>query len=181
MVPGFRIVIAALVGGVLTLPLAAQTTTPVHPGKGGSPHVRTEWTIHGAKLSVEYGRPALKGRPEATMMPAGENWRMGADEPTLLKTDKPLTFGSVKLVPGTYTLNAHLGPRWTLLIGRLENSTQWGIPYRPDLEIGKAPMTAGKTAAPVELLTITISETPAGATLKVEWGTTSASIPFTIG
>jgi hypothetical protein len=42
-------------------------------------------------------------------------------------------------------------------------------------------MKAGKTAAPVEQLTISIDDTPAGATLKIEWGTTSASIPFTVG
>ena len=36
--------------------VSAQKTTPVHPGKGGSPHVRTEWTIDGANLSIEYGR-----------------------------------------------------------------------------------------------------------------------------
>ena len=32
---------------------AAQKTTEVHPGKGGSPHVRTEWTIDGANISIE--------------------------------------------------------------------------------------------------------------------------------
>jgi hypothetical protein len=171
----------ALMASGLTLPMAAQTTTQVHPGKGGSPHVKTAWMIDGAQLTIEYGRPSLKGRPEATLMPPGQPWRMGADEPTLLTTDKPLTFGTVKLAPGTYTLNAQPGPQWMLLIGKLDNPPQWGIPYRANLEIGKAPMTAGKTTAPVEQLTITIADTPAGATLKVEWGTTSASIPFTVG
>ena len=31
------------------------------------------------------------------------------------------------------------------------------------------------------VLTISIDDTPTGATLKVEWGTTSASVPFTVG
>ena len=33
--------------------LSAQKTTQVHPGKGGSPHVRSEWTIDGANISIE--------------------------------------------------------------------------------------------------------------------------------
>ena len=42
-------------------------------------------------------------------------------------------------------------------------------------------MKIGKTASAVEDLTIAIDDTAAGGTLKVEWGTTSAAIPFTVG
>jgi hypothetical protein len=41
-------------------------------------------------------------------------------------------------------------------------------------------MTVDKTSAPVEQLTISIDETATGGTLRLEWGTTSASIPFTV-
>ena len=76
--------------------LQAQKTTEVHPGKAGSPHVRTEWTIDGANLSIEYGRPSLKGRtPGKDVDPYdGREWRTGADEATTLKTDKALKFGT---------------------------------------------------------------------------------------
>src|SRR5687768_6306072 len=85
--------------------LAAQKTTQVHPGKGGSPHVRGEWTVDGANISIEYGRPFVKGRAESELMPAGKPWRTGADEATVLVTDKALKFGTLSLAPGTYTLN----------------------------------------------------------------------------
>jgi hypothetical protein len=55
------------------------------------------------------------------------------------------------------------------------------VPYNKALEIGRTPMTAGKAKAAVEMMTISIDDTPAGATLRVEWGTTSATAPFTVG
>ena len=164
--------------------VAAQKTTEVHPGKGGSPHVRTEWTIDGANISVEYGRPSLKGRPEdgPGFMEVGKPWRTGADEATLLKTDKPLKFGTLSLEPGTYTLNTQPGEKdWQLLVGKLAKPGQWGIPYNASLEIGRVPMSLQKGKAPVEQLIITIEDTPKGGSLKVELGTKVASIPFTVG
>jgi hypothetical protein len=161
----------------------AQKTTDLGPGKGGSPHVKTEWTIDGANLSVEYGRPFLKGRPEAQMMPPGKEWRTGADVATIITSDKPLKFGAVSLTPGSYTINTVPGDKeWHLVLGRLSKPGQWGIPYQKDLEIGRTPMKVGKTKAPVENVTISIDDQPGNnAVLRVEWGTTSASAPFTIG
>jgi hypothetical protein len=175
-----RIAFAAAVAVALPLS-AAQQTVQVHPGKGGSPHVRTSWTIDGAALSIEYGRPSIKGRAEAALMPPGQPWRMGADEATTLVTNRPLRFGSLAVPAGTYTLYAVPGPSsWQLIVNR--TTGQWGVPYPgADSDLGRAPMTVSKAASPVEQLTISIEDTPAGATLHVEWGSTRASIPFTIG
>jgi hypothetical protein len=173
---------AAVAAVVWTATLAAQKTTQMHPGKGGSPHVRSEWTIDGASISIEYGRPYLKGRSESQVMPPGKPWRTGADEATVLTTNRPLKFGTLSLEAGTYTLNTQPGPaEWQLIVGKLGKPGQWGIPYNASLEIGRAPMKVGKTAAPVEQLTISIDDTAAGGVLRIEWGTTSATIPFTVG
>lgn len=164
--------------------LGAQKTTEIGKGGGGSPHVKSEWTIDGANVSITYGRPSLKGRtPGKDVDPFnGKPWRTGADQATLLTTDKPLKFGALSLPPGTYTLNTQAdGEKWQLIVGKLGKEGQWGIPYLPALETGRAPMTVAKAAAPAETLTISLQDTPAGATLKVDWGTTTASIPFTVG
>ena len=162
--------------------LMAQTTTQIHSGKGGSPHVRSEWTVDGAKISIEYGRPYLKGRPESQVMPPGKPWRTGADEATILTTDKQLKFGTLTLSPGSYTLNMQPGEKeWQLIVGKVGKPGQWGIPYNASLEIGRAPMTVGKMPSPVEQVTISIDDTPAGGTLRIEWGNTRATIPFTVG
>ena len=160
----------------------AQKTVELKTGGGGSPHVRTEWTIDTANISIEYGRPFLKGRPEAQMMPPGQEWRTGADVATIITSDKPLQFGAVKLAPGSYTINTVPGEKqWQLVLGRLSKPGQWGIPYQKDLEIGRTPMMIGKTKSPVENVTISIDDTAKGATLRIEWGTASATVPFTVG
>ena len=164
----------------LGITLGAQKTTELHPGGGGSPHVRSEWSLDGANISIEYGRPYLKGRPESQVMPPGQPWRTGADEATTLKTDRPLRFGTLAVPAGTYTLYTVPGTaEWQLIVSK--RTGQPGIPYPAGDDLGRVPMSVGKTAAPVEQLTISIDDTPGGGTLRIEWGTTRASVPFTIG
>jgi hypothetical protein len=168
---------------VLTAALSAaslQQGQQTKVGSGGSPHWKAQYTIDGATLVVEYGRPSLKGRPEAQLMPPGKPWRTGADEATIITTDKALMFGAVTLQPGTYTINTQPGDTWQLIFGKLDKPGQWGIPYQAPLEIGRVPMTTGKTKAPVEQVTISIDDTAAGATLRIEWGATSAAANFKV-
>ncbi|MGH9200223.1 MAG: DUF2911 domain-containing protein [Vicinamibacterales bacterium] len=173
-------VAAAVLTAAVGFASSTQKTTPVHPGKGGSPHVRTNWSIDGANISIEYGRPSLKARSEAQVMPPGQEWRTGADEATTLVTDKSLKFGTLAVPAGTYTLYTVPGEKeWRLVVSK--RTGQWGIPYPAGEDLGRVPMTVGKTKAPVEQLTISLDDTAGGGVLRVEWGTTSASVPFTVG
>lgn len=171
-------VLAFAFGGTL----GAQKTTQVHAGQAGSPHVRTEWTIDGASVSIEYGRPFLKGRTIGKNVEPmdGEEWRIGADEATTLRTNRPLRFGSLAVPPGTHTLYAiPVKGQWQLIVSK--QTGQWGIPYPRGADLGRVPMTMIKVGKPVEQLTISIDDTPAGGTLRIEWGTTGASLAFTVG
>jgi hypothetical protein len=160
--------------------LSAQKTTQVHPGKGGSPHVKSEWTVDGANISITYGRPSLKGRQESALMPPGKEWRTGADEATTLTTDKELMFGNVHVPAGTYTLYTVPGAtEWQLVISK--KTGQWGIPYPGAGEdLGRAAMNVTKNAKPVEQLTIDVTDTQAGGDLSISWGTQKATIPFMV-
>jgi hypothetical protein len=173
---------AVLLTAALTATLAAQKTTQVHPGTGGSPHVRSEWSIDGANISIEYGRPLLKGRtPGKDIDPfEGREWRTGADQATLLKTDRALKFGTLSVPAGSYSIyTIPVSGQWQLIISK--TLPKWGIPYPAGGDLGRVPMTMGKPKAPVEQLTISIDDTSAGATLRIDWGGTSATIPFTVG
>jgi hypothetical protein len=174
--------LAAALAATLGTTLFAQKTTDVHPGKAGSPHVRTEWVIDGANISIEYGRPFLKGRAVGKeVAPIGKPWRAGADEATTLKTDKPLKIGALALPAGTYTIYTVPGEKeWELIISKATG--QWGVPYPGEgQDFGRTAMQVGTTKAPVEQLTFSIDDTPKGGVLRLEWGTTSATAPFTVG
>jgi Protein of unknown function (DUF2911) len=81
---------------------------------------------------------------------------------------------------GTYTIYTLQGEKqWQLIVSKATG--QWGIPYPAGKDLGRVPMTVGKPGAPAEQLTISIQDTPGGATLHVDWGTTRASVPFTVG
>jgi hypothetical protein len=175
MVPTAALAVAVLCSSTLF----AQKTTELKVGGGGSPHVRSEWVIDGASISIEYGRPSLKGRSEASLMPPGAEWRTGADEATTIKVDKALMFGALHVNPGTYTLYTVPGETsWQLIISK--KTGQWGIPYPKGEDLGRVRMSVGKTAAPVEMLTISIEDTKAGGLLHVEWGSTKASAAFSV-
>jgi hypothetical protein len=163
-----------------TASLTAQKTTNIHPGKGGSPHVRTDWTVDGANISIEYGRPYLKGRTVGKdVAPYGRIWRAGADEATTLKTDKALKFGNLSVPAGTYTLFALPGEKeWQLVISK--QTGQWGTEYSEGQDLGRVPMSVGKAKTAAEQVTWSVDDTPSGATLRLEWGTTGASAPFTV-
>ena len=168
---------------LVSAPLAAQKTTPIKVGDGGSPHVRTDWTIEGSNISIEYGRPSLKGRVPGTAIDPydGKEWRTGADEATTLKTSKALKFGKLSVPAGTYTLyTIPVNGAWQLIVSK--KTGQWGIPYPgPADDLGRAPMTVAKNAKPAEMLTISIEPAAKGGTLIIDWGATRASIPFTVG
>lgn len=168
---------ALLVGAAIGV--SAQQTKEIHPGKGGSPHVRSTWKVDGANIAIEYGRPSLKGREEAKLMPPGKEWRTGADEATTLTTDKALMIGSLHVPAGTYTLYTVPGPtEWQLVVSK--KTGQWGIPYPAGEDFGRTPMTVAKNETPVEQLTISVEDTPAGGNLIVSWGTTKATAAFMV-
>jgi hypothetical protein len=178
MAMGAALALAAAFG----VTAAAQKTTELGTGGGGSPHVRTEWTIDGSNIAIEYGRPALKGRtPGKDVDPyEGKEWRTGADEQTTLITSKALKFGTLAVPAGRYGLHTiPVKGQWQLIVSKREKG--WGIPYPAGQDLGRVPMTMGKPPAAADRLTISIEDTAAGGTLHIDWGTTRASIPFTVG
>ena len=67
-----------------------------------NPRGETTLELNGGKVTVEFGRPSLKGRDIKTMIHPGEQWRLGADGDTTLTTEVGLRFGESSVARGTY-------------------------------------------------------------------------------
>lgn len=167
-------VLAAALVVAASSALMAQKVVKTTPGQAGSPHETVEWKIDGANLTVEYGRPFVKGRPLSAVAPDGEAYRLGADEATILTTDKMLMVGSLMLNPGKYTLWAVPAKgKWQLVVNK--QTGQWGTAYDGKQDLGRTPLKVEKAPKATEQFTISITDTPGGGVLAFQWGTEKLS------
>lgn len=84
-------------------------------------------SIKGAKLKVEFGSPAVRGRTIwGGLEPYGEIWRTGANEATRLATSKNIKINGTTLDSGKYALFTIPGEKeWEFIVN--EDYEQWGV------------------------------------------------------
>ena len=124
----------------------------------------------------------------------GTIWRLGADFATVLHTDADLDLGGLQVPKGDYTLYIDLdNGNWKLIVNKQlmnprGNRPVWGIVNSkgdttndPAKELGRAALTMGKPAAPVETLQIALTRTgDTQGRLQIAWESVTASVPFTV-
>jgi hypothetical protein len=171
----------AFVASALVAALAVPAGLVAAQQKRASPHETIKATIDGANVSVTYGRPYMKSRKIfGGIVPYGQVWRTGADEATILETDKALMFGALHVNPGKISLYSLLTDKtWTLVLNK--KTGQWGTEYTQSEDLGRVPMRVETLSAPVEQFTITVEKNPAGkgGVIVMQWETTKATLAFT--
>jgi hypothetical protein len=165
----------------LTAIAACAATVAQGQEQRKSPHETVKATIDGATITVEYGRPSMKGRKVmGELVPFGKVWRTGADEATTLTTDKELQIGGTIVPAGKYTLFTLPGQTdWQLIVNK--QTGQWGTEYDQKQDLGRVPLKKTATSAPVEQLTISVDKNPAGGgLLRIAWENTALTAPITV-
>jgi hypothetical protein len=163
--------------GVMTLACWAAAVRAQDNSRGTSSLV-----IKGKSVSVDYGRPSLKGRTTDDLLgrlKPGGVWRLGANTSTTFKTDIELAFGAVTIPSGEYSIWMQRQPdnSWKLLFDKKHG--QWGEPTPDPAECFEStPLTESKAAAPVETLTLTLSKASGGGALTIQWGTLEVFTKF---
>lgn len=188
-----RVHFATLFVAIALAPTAIAQDSP-------APRETVTASVGGKKVSIEYGRPSLKGRSLDQLMsqlPADRIWRTGGDQVTTLKTEAPLLLGGKKVPAAKYTVYMHvpttgnaslvlnsdkgiaLSKLWDKAPASLANEP-WphleGYSNIAASEVARAEMRPGTAAPPADMFTIALASTQIGATATLSWGDRTWSI-----
>lgn len=175
-------------------------------GAQPAPRGKAEATIGGKTVTIDYGQAKLGARTLDDMMkmlPADGVWRAGLNQVTTITTAGPITIGGKPVPAGKYSLyvpvgkdgsysiavNKHLGvPLKTIFAAASPAMANepWPIMQDYDKNIGKdevarVTLASGKSAAPVDPFSITLTPKGAGATLTLAWGDKTFSTEVAAG
>ena len=133
----------------------------------GVPRGNADATVGGAKVSVEYGRPSLKGRDMLGRAPAGTVWRTGADKSTTFKTSADISVGDKAIPAGEYSLFTKRvdDKTWHLIFNK--QTGQWGTNHDASQDFAAVPLDWSQSDDSVEQFTINVD----GGKLSLLWGT----------
>lgn len=155
-------VLAAALAVALALPaLAGRGDDAKRKSKNGS----TSGTIDGVEVTLEYGRPQVKGRKIwGGLVPYGKVWRTGADEATTIAFGADVTVGGKPLAAGTYSLfTIPAEGEWTVIFNK--TAEQWGAySYEAGQDALRVPART-ESAAPTEALEFSIQ----GSDVVLKW------------
>jgi len=141
---------------------------------------KAEMKAGNGNISVEYGRPVLKGRDMLGMLKVGSVWRMGMNQATVLTTPVDLMFGSTRVPKGSYRLlldrtgeNSYdmIFNKQTEMMGSNRDEAQ---------DVGRIAMKLAPLSSPVESFTIKLKAGSGGGTIAMHWGSKELSAGFSM-
>ncbi len=175
---------AAILGAAIAavLAFAVLASGQFFPRHRISPHETTSGSVDGASLSINYGRPSMRGRKIfGDLVPWDRVWCPGADECTKLTTDRPLKIGNLSLAAGSYSLWMLPQPGdWMLIVNKQANV--FHTRYDSEYDLGRVKLEKRALSSPVEELTFYVEKNPdgPGGRIRMTWETTEVFAPFTV-
>jgi len=153
---------------LMLAPALLFAAAPVH---AQNPRGEAKLELAGQEISVDYGRPSLRGRDMLAQASVGQTWRMGSDAATKLETSAPLHFGETEVAAGEHVLRAKkvADGQWHLVIVGDGDSTQ------------EVPFSVSQGDASVEEFTIELSGTgDQSGKLVLRWAKAVLEAPFSL-
>ena len=164
----------------LALSVAAysQFTLPA-----ASPRQKVEQQFSMSKITVDYGRPGVKGRKIfGDLVPFGKVWRLGANSSTKITFEQSVNFGGKTVSAGTYGLFViPTEKEWKVILNK--DSQQWGAyTFDEKLNVVDVTVPVQKLAEKQEWFEIELNPVDDNAVnLVMKWDFTKVELPLKIG
>jgi uncharacterized Zn-binding protein involved in type VI secretion len=159
-----------------TMAEPAQAKKPEDKSKRPSPPAVVKATVGSTDVTIDYSRPALKGREafgeKSPLAPVGEVWRTGANEATTFTVSKAVKINGQPLAAGTYGLFTIPGAtEWTIIFNK--TAKQWGAyEYKAADDVLRVKVKPTTLTTPVEQFTITADKT---GKVSLQWAKSEAA------
>ena len=157
----------------------AFAETPAQQRPILSPRDSVFLTLDTNTVSVNYGRPAMRGRKiMGELVPWNKIWRTGANQATHFRTSFDMTLGGVPVPRGTYTFWTLPSPTgWKFILNK--QTGQWGTVYDERQDLARFDAAVSTTDAPVDTFTIRLLQTgKTSGLLRLAWERTVLTVPF---
>lgn len=146
-----------------------------------SPEQTLNQVIGLSSVSVQYSRPAMRGRTIfGDLVPLDKIWRTGANANTIVNFDSDVSVGGEALKSGSYALYSKPGlDKWTIYF--YSDTDNRGLPRSWDEEkiAAEFMVTPRALTEAVESFTISVDQvTDSGATMTIAWENTEVSLPL---
>lgn len=137
-----------------------------------NPRGKVEASFNGKAVTVDYGRPSLKGRDMLAQAAAGMVWRLGSEGATTITSEGDLMIGENMAPAGSYSLFAQkTEDGWNLLVN--SETGQSGLAHDPEKDLFGAPLKVEKASESAEMFTISLTADGMNGALRMHWGETA--------
>ena len=176
---------SAIVAGLVVM--GACSTWAAAQQKRVSPPDVTGAVIEGSRVTVYYGRPYTKdpktGEPRKIwggLVPFDKVWRLGANEATLLTTQKDIEIGGAAVPAGAYTLfMLPTEDGGKLIINKQVG--QWGTQYDEKQDLARVDLKMEKPEKKADQFTMQVARgKDGGGVIRMTWEDRQYSVPFTV-
>jgi tetratricopeptide (TPR) repeat protein len=143
-----------------------------------SPKGNIEQTVGFTNISIDYERPAARGRKVfGELVQYDKLWRTGAGNCTKIRFSKAVVINNKKIGKGSYSIFSIPGANeWTVIFNR--DTTLYGVnSYDATKDIIRFNVKSRPTGRYYESLTIDIDVVPNDAVVYISWENTQISFP----
>lgn len=171
-----RLLITALLA--ISVSAYSQFTLPA-----ASPRQKVEQQFSMSKITVDYGRPGVKGRKIfGDLVPFGKVWRAGANSSTKITFEQSVNFGGKTVSAGTYGLFViPTEKEWKVILNK--DSQQWGAyTFDEKLNVVDVTVPVQKLAEKQEWFVIELNPVDDNSVnLVMKWDFAKVELPLKTG